>query len=52
MPGRHTSKRINKTGDIIKRNYITTFLEAAVADVTRALEDMRAGARDAEHYER
>lgn len=36
----------------LTRDDAITALEDAVADVTRAIDDMRAGPRDAEHYER
>jgi hypothetical protein len=36
----------------LERGQAIEALEAAVADVTQAIDDMRAGRRDAEHYER
>lgn len=36
----------------LDRETAISSLESAVADVSRAIEDMRAGGRDAEHYER
>ena len=43
---------VDSTGFGLDRELAIEALEAAVADVTRAIEDMRAGERDAEHYEK
>jgi hypothetical protein len=43
---------VDSTGFGLDRELAIEALEAAVADVTRAIADMRAGQRDAEHYER
>ncbi len=43
---------VESTGFGLDRDQAIDALEAAVADVTRAIDDMRAGQRDAEHYER
>ena len=43
---------VETAGFGLDRDVAIAELEAAVADVTRAVADMRAGERDAEHYER
>ncbi len=43
---------VESTGFGLDREQAIEALEAAVVDITRAIDDMRAGPRDAEHYER
>lgn len=43
---------VDSVGFGLDRDAAIERLEAAVADVTRAIDDMRAGERDVEHYER